>query len=572
MRELIGIADKVEDIARELGISSYSGFLEEANLKIKKIAAKDDFIIDIYSHGFAGAEAKKMVNQLLGNTIDGYAFLLKDETAGSVKIFEQIFSSVAIIVFDEIFNAAETIKEIFRQHQAQYKVCIVINCFGGDDKMAKDFIRQSGFRGKVHIVAVAEVEDKSIEEIIALAVPEKLVVDKLKKVTYLNSVKPVFSFLNEIIASENKLAATRKLLNTQSATISKKEEAGMNNTDIANVVKQSVQKILTEMDKSYRAKYDELNKPNIGRFSNVTKQLSDGIADFDKQVLAEKSEKVSITLNEDFKTKFVSNVRNAMQEECKRDENFIKSSFEDLLLKINGQLSSKGVQTMKLSDVYMPFPEYGRTLDSYCYLSKDYAGELTKKGATEYFVALRDYTGIIMVAVGILGPLNGIVALESEFNKGNKEGVPFFRYFNISIKALTAVITVFMIAYGIYDLRKRIPRKRVEEFERELGKARELINGEGKRIFSDCSRDWVTNVSAWVKEVSNNIMLQFEKNIKDMQISKMGQMNNEKMQQQKQQLSIDNMLKSISSADKMRDQLQMRFRDMVTETEKDLKL
>lgn len=129
-----------------------------------------------------------------------------------------------------------------------------------------------------------------------------------------------------------------------------------------------------------------------------------------------------------------------------------------------------------------------------------------------------------------------------------------------------------MISYGIYDLRKRIPRRRVEEYDREMLKARELLTQEGKRMYNESSRDWLGSLSNWIKEISLNFSNQIEKNIRETQLTKASQMNQEKIQQQKQQQSIDLLLRSIQSAEKVKDQMNTRYREMLTETEKDLKL
>ena len=111
-----------------------------------------------------------------------------------------------------------------------------------------------------------------------------------------------------------------------------------------------------------------------------------------------------------------------------------------------------------------------------------------------------------------------------------------------------------------------------EEFEREIGKAKEVLLQESKRMFNDSSRDWTTNIANWIKDTTQNISLQIERNMKDLLTQRASQMNQEKIQQQKQQQSIDLLIRSIQSAEKVKDQMNTRYREMLTETEKDLKL
>lgn len=572
MREIKSIADRLEDFTRELSVSGYTGFLEETNFKIKRIANAEELTVDIWKHSSSGGEVKKFIKQLENtDNLSGknkIKLQFKDELSSGIKIFEEIFPSIAWVILDEEFCTTQTLKESFLQNAEQYKVIFIINSFD-NEKAAENFSREAGYRIKSFIISLADVVAKSVEEILSMKL-DNAQIESLKKVAYLNSVKPLFGFLSEIISSENKSANTRKQLNTQNTQINRKEEQGLNNNELASNVKQNIQKLVPELERSFRGKYDDLNKPNIGPFSIITKELTDQLPEFEKQELAEKSERVNITIPKSYQEDLVNTIIRSIKSEFQKDEAFIKSSFDELLKNINNQLKAKGIKPITPADVFPPFPEPSKITSSYCYISREFTGELMKKGAAEYFVALRDYTGVIMVAVGILGPLNGIVALESEFEKGSAF-ISFFKTFNKSIKGLTALITIGLISYGIYDLRRRIPKKRIEEMERERNKAKESLNTEGKRMFNESSRDWVSNISLWIKEVSTNIMNEFERNTKDLQVMKMTQMNAEKTQQQKQQQSIDLLLRSISSADKIRDTMYTRFRDLVTETEKELK-
>jgi t-SNARE complex subunit (syntaxin) len=165
-----------------------------------------------------------------------------------------------------------------------------------------------------------------------------------------------------------------------------------------------------------------------------------------------------------------------------------------------------------------------------------------------------------------LAPLNAISSLD------DVEWLSWLKLMSKGIKYGTAAITVSMIVYGIIDLRRRIPKKRVEEFEREKAKAQDLLSQEGKRMFNESSRDWTSAISNWMRETAQLIQAQIDKNIREMQQNKTQQLNNEKQQQQRIQQSVDLFQRNIQTAERHRDQLTQRFRDFVAENEKDLKL
>lgn len=561
MREIIAVADRIEDLTRELPVSNYAGFLEEMNFKIRKMAAQDHLFIDVYRSKNAFGESKRIIKQLEESALStGMVLKVKDEDNCSVKVFEQIFPAIAFVFLDEEMLHAEELKRHFRKNDEQYKVVFLVNLLR-DEKEVREYSRLFGFRSKVIPLALEDFSEKNLAEVMQSSL-DNTALDKLKKLSYLNSIKPVFAFLNDILASENKSAQTRKLLNTQNTNITRKEEQSLNQSELNSNIRQIIQKSAAELEKSYKFKYEDLNKPNTGKFSIIAQEETNKLTDFNKKELAEKSEKVETSIDGVFLNDFTRNISRAIRKELGKDEAFIKSSFDEVIGQINNQLKSRGIKTLKPADIYPPFPDKDRTLESYCYISRAYVGEVIKKGPMEYFVALRDYTGLIMVVGGLLAPLS-IIASASD------SGI--FKEIANWVKATTAAISLIMIVYGAFDLRKRIPKKRIEEFNRELGKAKETLANEAKRIFNESSREWTSNIANWIKDASNNVSAQIERNLRDLQANKMNQMNQEKALQVKQQQTIDNWLRSIQSAERVKEQMTTRYRDLVTETERELK-
>jgi hypothetical protein len=564
MREIAFIADRFSDLIREIPVSSYSGFLEETRRRIKHISEQQDFHIDVFACNNASSESKNAV-RTLQDAAQGTDFRvsLKTEQNFSVRIFENIFPGIGFVMLDEEMLQCNTLREHFRKSDSSYKVMFIVNLLGADDSKLRDFSRSFSHRTKTFTITPADLAGKNLKEILSAYIPEQTTLDKINRLAYLNSIKPAFSFLDEILSAENKAANTRKLLNTQNTNITRREEQSLNNNEFTSNIRQLIQKSASELEKSYKVKYEDLNKPNTGKFSTIAAERCNLLTDFERKSLAEKSEKYETTIAQSFLDDFTKAISSAIQKELGKDEAFIKSSYEELITQINIQLKSKGIQPLKAEAIYPPFPDKQRTIQSFCYMNKTYAGEVIKKGPMEYFVALRDYTGLIMVVGGLLAPLS-IVASASD------SGV--FKNIANWVKGTTAGISLLMIVYGIYDLRRRIPKKRVEEFERELGKAKDILQQESKRMFNDSSRDWTGNISNWMRDTTQNINQQIERNMKDQQTQKSSQMNQEKVQQQKQQQSVELLLRGIQSAERVKDQMVTRYRDMVSEVEKDLKL
>jgi hypothetical protein len=559
MRELLSISDQIEQFTKELGVSSYAGFLDESVHKIKKMAATKELPAHVFIHSAAiskALEAKKILSEIAKDADFSLSFIHEGDS--QLKVFEQIFPAILFIIADDHIDHQPELLSSIRNNQ-DYRYVIVINA-SGNTEIQKKISRFLSYKVKSTFYNLSDLEGKSFFDILAPLI-EKNQLEKVKKYTLLQSAKPVVDFMKEIADAELRANNTRKLLNSQNAQITRKDEQSMNINDTIQQIRQSIQKVSQELDKNFKFKYDELNKPNTGKFTIKSQERIELLEDFDRTVLAEKSEKVQTTIPEEFQKELLRIIHKSLEQELEKDEEFIKSSFEDQIKKINIQLQSKDIAPIKPEEIYIPFPDKKRSITSFSYYNKQYVGEIIKKGAMEYFVALRDYTGLIMVVGGLLAPLS-IVASASE------SGI--FKYIALWVKASTAGVSLLMILYGVYDLRRRIPLKRKEEFERELAKAKETLQMESKRMFNETTRDWLTHISTWMRDVSQNLLLQLDKNVKDMQSQKMNVMSQEKVQQQKLQTSIDQMLRGIQMADKMRDSLQNNIRTQLTDLEKEL--
>lgn len=569
MRDLHFVPDTVDSIIKELGVSNFTGFLEATNRKVRKMTAHNTFHLDAYLHSFSPQRIKDIALQLERSASESGNFQLhiKRDAEQQVKVFEQIFPTVALVFFDEVFHADAVMKDRLKQMSAQYKLVVFLNFLDTEDAI-RQLSRELHYSAKPFTLSGTDCEGKTIDELLKSIVTETEKLEKLKKLSYLNSLKPLFNFLGDIFSSENRTVNTRKLLNTGNTQITRKEEQGANLMDFTNNLRQAISKQVTDLEKTFRTKYDELNKPNVGYFSERVDFYANDLKDFERESLAEKSEKIATKINDAILDEFVSNMKGDITKELKKDEKYLKSSVEELLKRVNIQLQSKNIPAIEMREVDLPFPPKEKVVHSYCYMSKKYAGELVKPGVNEYFVSLRDYIGVIMVATSLLMPLTIIAGLESDL-----EGSwgSFFKKFGKYIRFSTASITILLIVYGVYDLRKRIPRKRIEEFKREIAKAREVLFQEGKRMCNETSRDWVSNISGWVRDVSQNLNLLIERRIKDFQQNKINGLNQEKQQQMKLQQSIDLIQRNVQSAERLKDQLQTRFRDLVNDSEKDLR-
>ena len=317
--------------------------------------------------------------------------------------------------------------------------------------------------------------------------------------------------------------------------------------------------------KTIKTKYEELNKPNTGQYSINTTLWIDKIVDLEKTENADKTEKWNAALSQEYIDDVEKEVRNKLMNDFNEDYNLIVSSMEISLQSINNSLTQKGLITNKKSGIsidYSRFPDPSKTLNNYTSFTRLYSGELIKQGAMEYFIALREYTGLIMVVAGLLAPLNMISSIsENDFLKGLSKG----------IRILTGLVTIFMIFYGYFELRKRIPKKRKEDFDKEIKKAKDSVQSEVKRMFNDASKDWQSNLSQWLREVTGQLQLQLEKIIREYNENQQQKITQDKVKLQRMNQSFDTANKRILNAERMIDNLFRSHKDAISDLERNFR-
>lgn len=537
----------IEQIQKDVGFGTQTGFFETAVSESLRIIAEKDLRVDVYYSEGAALEVRKLVQWLKQNQESGLQFQFYPDESFRVIGFPVFLSAVGILLLDEDYLDKKYLDKWLSCKKNQYRALWVLD-FTENAGLEREL--RSGIRRieKFHYLKAGGTLSPgewlaSLQE--WLDTGER---DTCLKLSIAQTLEPLFELMKEIVARENNILQTRKLANTFDSQIIRKEETQNSSIEIINFTKQILQKNLGELEKSFRLKYEDLNKPNIGFFAMSTASYASQISTLEYEELAEKSEKFQTTLPDEITTGFLKENEEMLMKELNKDRAYAETILNEVIKKINQMLQEKTRMTIPADFSSFQLVSNERILKSNNYIQRAYQGETTKKGAMEYFVALRDYTGLMMVVVGLLAPLN-MIASASDGTFGG----PFAKFLKSIatwVKLGTALITATMIVYGIHDLRKRIPRKRKEETDREVNKAKDSIIQEGKRIYAEASRDWVQNITSWLKDVANQVTIEVEKLLKSVADKKVAQLSNEKSSQARSQQSIDNALRNIQNAER----------------------
>lgn len=554
MENLTFLPDKIKQIQKEIGLTNFIGFFEIVANELPKIIDNNKLSIDVYYSSVALPSIREDVKVLQKEKEFQYIFFNSISQTTSAS-FPNIQATVALLLIDNDFISEGFIDKMANFKKEDYHIVLIKNY---TENTETENLLKNKLKSNVEIINF-ELNDLELNSQVITELKNKDC-KKLIDISVLQTCIPIINTLKEIIETESKINFTQKQLASQDNIIIRKEESGFSNNDITTSARQIIQKNVLDIDKGFKSKYDELNKPIVGNFYLQLDDFINKISfeDIDQFDVAEKSEKIETKLNASKSELFKENIVNSINNEFKKDLIFLNSSCNDGIEKINNLLASKNLSKIKKDNFINPDIQSDKIVSSNNYIQRPYLGEITKKGVMEYFIALRDYTGMIMVVVGIFSPL-------LMMSSTSDDQVGFWSFLNkISavlrlakqpIQLITIILIAFMIIYGIFDLRKRIPRKREEERERELKKVKENLMQEGRRIYADISRDWVAMLSNYLRELAQNITNEmdgiFKASVSDKQL-KLGAKKNE-IQLSQQSIELKN--KNMQIAEKEFDML-----------------
>lgn len=555
----LDIIDNLESACREAGPINHIRCISSAAEALRKMVRDDVLHIDVYRSRTTGEEAHPFQLISAEDAAD-IRFRFLDAEALLPDKLGEVIAAMAIVVLDDALLRDARLLEALEQRSVQYSLMLILN-YSGDDRASRNI--KFDFYGKwvehADMLGIASLPDL-VRETVNPSL-RKL----LQERSLLNALKPAVGISRELIQKEIQLLSFQKNLNVHLNNDLRRRESEGNVSDLGSSVRNLIQNWSSEHEKAIRLKYEELNKPNTGRYSNQVSKWSEELADLKRDESAEKSEKLITSIDSLFLDKFLKRISTEVTADLSNDYSLLMHSLDSLNGKIQVQFLQKGIQLPAEADSnasFPPFPSPDKSIKSYLFFNRSYSGEMVKKGATEYFIALREYTGVIMVVAGLLAPLNMIASIsQNDAMKMLANG----------IRITTGVITLVMIIYGYFDLRKRIPRRRVEEFDREMQKAKENLQQEGKKMMSDVSKDWQSQLSMWLRDMTNLLSARYEKELRQFSVQKMDEVNNKKSTIQKNAQAIDGINKRLSTAEKAVDNCQRNYRDQLSDLEKSIK-
>jgi hypothetical protein len=562
--DLSVLRDQVELIRKEVGLFSGSAFLEESVEQMNALAIDTRISVDLFLSGACRALISPS-NLSIYPSLD-IELITQPSQLGCVIGLRKAAIAVFACLSDEIPSTLvqQAVWRFFCSQFNGYGKCrLVVIGASSDERIDVEVLGINEPEG-IELVRIASSADLST----ALAGLDGPLLERQAFMHKLLSASPVVDRVKSIVASEMTALTLRRQIIVSEQDRGRRADSGSMN-DAQSMVRNVLQKNFQDTERVFRQKYEELCRPNVGDMAKLIDEHANlltpvHIIKVDK---AANFEKYEAQIDSNFLNSGVSKLKHTFRQEMNKDAMFIKQLAQDTESGVATALQQIGLPRGVLDNMVRPKLDLAKLDQSHFRITKDYKGELTKPGVMEYFGALRDYTGLIMVIVGILAPLT-MLATAPDADKGSV--LEFINQFSGSLKNVRAYIQFFtiilifsMLAYGIFDLRRRIPNKRRQELEKEIREARGFVSDQMSRLLSDAHRDWSAVLGQYVKDYTQALQAEVDVLIKK-QTSSMVDTNVQKRSAaQLEQTSVEHKLKSFAVAERAVENLVRRFQDTI---------
>ena len=558
------VRDQVESIRREVGLFSGSAFLEQSVEEMANIAADDRIGVDI----FLSSACRDLINKNSFNAypqLNIHLYAVTSQLGCSVGL-RKAPVGIFVCLNEEFYGALQdqAVWNYFRSGLDQYaarRLGVIGASQDGDSRL--NTVDASVPDG-VHVIHAASSNDLA-SVLVGLDTAQFARQASMYK---LLSAAPVVSRVKSVVSSEVAALTLRRQIIVSEQDRSRRTDQGYGN-DAQSLVRNLVQKNFQDTERLFRQKYDELCRPNVGVLAQLIASHADSLG-ANKIMRIDKAanfEKFEARIDAEYLKIGVAKLQKAFREEMDKDAVYIKQLAQDTESGVGTALQHIGFKGDALSNMVRPQLDLSKLDQSHFRITKDYKGELTKPGVMEYFGALRDYTGLIMVIVGILAPLT-MLATAPDADKGSV--LESINEFSGSLKNIRAYIQFFtiilifsMLSYGIFDLRRRIPNKRRQELEKEVGEAREFVSEQLTRLLSDAHRDWSGVLGQYVKDYSQALQTEVDALLKKHANTLQQTATERRSAAVLEQSSVEHKLKSFAIAERTVENLVRRFQDGV---------
>jgi hypothetical protein len=334
------------------------------------------------------------------------------------------------------------------------------------------------------------------------------------------SMENIFSLLDLVIEQEDRNLKGKKVLNQQQV-IKVQSKANASTYDIGADIKNLIQNQTTQLEKGILDELENHIRPQVGRFSLVSDELTQEIVELET---IKGSRKNQLKIPKEVEVRVMDTVENHFLELGNRHLVSIRDALKSLERDFDKLCQKNEIPSFSLNPKFLTDQQLKTILAGALRYERPYQSEAPVKGFYEYFMAMRKYQMIFFMLV-------------SSF------GLSFMR----NLRSYMIPVTILLFGFGAYNVHKTVEKESEENEEKELGKARESLRQELKRMGTEISRQWGKTISDFLKNQSQQYLILIEGTLKEYFQKKGIEEEDLKKKIQRQVQAIDNSERKMSN-------------------------
>jgi len=346
--------------------------------------------------------------------------------------------------------------------------------------------------------------------------------------------------LNLILDQEERNMKGKKAL-SHIANDDSESKKRLNISRIFSGIKSELNQQQSSFTGGLERKYEQFFQQGTGQYWNKAQEILDHLEELNE---VEGPKNNSLQIPDEFQRYYIEELRSIIASEMSADiqsaNDLLRTASHDLSQKLEKEIEGN----FTLNPKFMTTERMNLLLDGSGHADRQYEGNISRKGAYEYFMAMRKYQMLVFMMASSLG----LTFIEN-------------------MRLYMIPVTIVLLGIGGYNVFVSVKKEREESVGKELNKAREFLRGLARNMANDLSRSWVRGIQDHVKGEFSEMLDKAEASLRSFEEdqNKLGEESKQKSQRVNAGFDladkkIDTARKSLSSWDRSFNRLKTDLR------------
>ena len=374
---------------------------------------------------------------------------------------------------------------------------------------------QNGMRGnnlQCETLDIARLEKGGFEKLVSMT-DFSAAMSGLYNFCCSKSVNSIHQVIKLGIEQERRTLRAKQAVNNKQV-LKLQSEKRVNTSDVFNELKKTINNNAKFVYKGLEDALQRDLESRNGAFASAIDQL---VAEIEELQEIKRAKDTGLKIPDGVESQILEKVNSFFLKTGHQQIGILHDSARQLNTSIDNLLEKEGIAPLNLSLKFLTDQKLRELIQNSVYWDKVYEGSTAKKGAYEYFMAMRKYQMIGFLVVSTFGL--SVVK---------------------NMRTYMIPISILLLGIGAYFVHKNVLKESAEKEEKEILKARESALSEVKRMASDFSRAWSRVVRDFLDSQEANLIRDIEQHLKNSAVGIKRQEEEDKNTSQRQSQALDN--------------------------------